>query len=82
MAEEVFLHGPKDWIIAIENDKNQTKSVGVDQSESIGSNKKIMVGMHLGYQETAAYGCRRVARKPAQDSGEDSHGHYRFRRTG
>jgi len=56
--EEIFLHGQKDWTIAIENDKNQTvghdetmtignnrtKSVGVDQSETIGSNKTIQVG--------------------------------------
>ncbi len=57
-AEEVYLHGQKDWNIAIENDKgqtvghdetltvgnNRTKSVGVDQSESVGSNKSITVG--------------------------------------
>ncbi|RJR20275.1 MAG: type VI secretion system tip protein VgrG [Nitrospiraceae bacterium] len=57
-SEEIFLHGQKDWTIAIENDKNQTvghdetlsvgnnrtKSVGVDQSETIGSNKTINVG--------------------------------------
>lgn len=56
--EEVYLHGQKDWTIAIENDKNQTvghdetlavgnnrtKTVGVNQSESIGSNKTIKVG--------------------------------------
>lgn len=57
-SEEIYLHGQKDWTIAIENDKNQTvghdetmavtnnrtKSVGVDQSETIGSNKTIKVG--------------------------------------
>ena len=57
-SEEIYLHGQKDWTIAIENDKNQTvghdetmsvannrtKTVGVDQSESIGSNKTIDVG--------------------------------------
>ncbi|MFA7060614.1 MAG: type VI secretion system tip protein TssI/VgrG [Pedobacter sp.] len=57
-SEEIFLHGQKDWTIAILNDKNQTvghdetlavtnnrtKDVGVDQSETIGSNKKIKVG--------------------------------------
>ncbi|MBW2646830.1 MAG: type VI secretion system tip protein VgrG, partial [Deltaproteobacteria bacterium] len=56
--EEIYLHGQKDWTIAIENDKNQTvghdetlsvsnnrtKDVGVDQSETIGSNKTIKVG--------------------------------------
>ena len=57
-SEEVYIHGQKDWTIAIENDKNQsvgnnetlqvasnrTKSVGADQSETIGSNKTIQVG--------------------------------------
>jgi len=57
-GEEIYLHGQKDWTIAIENDKNQTvghdetlsvgnnrtKKVGVDQSEDIGSNKTIHVG--------------------------------------
>ena len=56
--EEIFLHGQKDWTIAIENDKNQTvghdetlkvtndrtKSVGVNQKETIGANKTIQVG--------------------------------------
>ncbi len=56
--EEIFLHGQKDWAIAIENDKNQTvgndeplsvgsnstKSGGADQSETIGSNKTIELG--------------------------------------
>ena len=57
-SEEIFLHGQKDWTIAIENDKNQTvghdetlsvgndrtKTVGVNQQESIGANKTITVG--------------------------------------
>jgi type VI secretion system secreted protein VgrG len=57
-SEEIYLHGQKDWTIAIENDKNQTvghdetlsvgnnraKKVGVDQSEDVGSNKTIHVG--------------------------------------
>ena len=56
--EEIFLHGQKDWTIAILNDKNQTighdetmmvvnnraKTVGVNQSETIGVNKRIKVG--------------------------------------
>ncbi|MHC4328440.1 MAG: type VI secretion system Vgr family protein [Planctomycetota bacterium] len=56
--EEVFLHGQKNWTIAIDNDKNQTvgndetlsvannrtKDVGTDQKETIGSNKTIGVG--------------------------------------
>jgi len=56
--EEIFLHGQKDWTIAIENDKNQTvghdetlsvgnnreKTVGVNQSEKIGADKTITVG--------------------------------------
>ncbi|CAE6781753.1 Type VI secretion system spike protein VgrG1a [Nitrospira defluvii] len=56
--EEIYLHGQKDWTIAVENDKNQTvghdetlavtnnrtKTVGVDQSETVGANKTIKVG--------------------------------------
>ena len=59
-SEEIFLHGQKDWTIAILNDKNQnvghdetlavsnnrTKTVGVNQSETIGSNKDIKVGVN------------------------------------
>jgi type VI secretion system secreted protein VgrG len=57
-AEEINLHGEKDWTITIKNDKNQSvgnnetlsvgnnrdKSVGNDQSETIGVNKTIQVG--------------------------------------
>ncbi len=57
-SEEVYLHGQKDWTIAIENNKNQTvgndethsvghdrtKTVGNDQSETIKVNKTINVG--------------------------------------
>jgi type VI secretion system secreted protein VgrG len=56
--EEIYLHGQKDWTIAIENDKNQTVGqdetlqvvrnrsikVGVDQAESIGANMSLNVG--------------------------------------
>ena len=56
-SEEVYLHGQKDWTIAIENDKNQTigncetltvesdrtKTVKKDQSETIEGNKNIKV---------------------------------------
>jgi type VI secretion system secreted protein VgrG len=59
-SEEIFLHGQKDWTIAILNDKNQTvghdetlsvgnnrtKKVGVNQSETIGANKEIKVGVN------------------------------------
>ena len=40
--EEVYLHGQKDWTIAIENDKNQT--VGHDESLSVGNDKTIEIG--------------------------------------
>jgi type VI secretion system secreted protein VgrG len=57
-AEEIYLHGQKDWTIAILNDKNQTvghdesltvannrtKTVGVNQTESIGANLNETVG--------------------------------------
>jgi type VI secretion system secreted protein VgrG len=56
-SEEIFVHGQKDWTIAIENDKNQTighdetmsvgnnrtKTVVSDQSETVGNNKSITV---------------------------------------
>jgi type VI secretion system secreted protein VgrG len=57
-SEEIFVHGQKDWTIAIENDKNQTighdetlkvdndrtKTVVANQKETIGVNKAIQVG--------------------------------------
>jgi type VI secretion system secreted protein VgrG len=57
-AEELYLHGQRDWTIAVENDKRQTigrdetlavgenrsKSVGADQSETVGANKTVKVG--------------------------------------
>ncbi|MBR9981152.1 MAG: type VI secretion system tip protein VgrG [Desulfatitalea sp.] len=57
-SEEIYLHGQKDWTIAIENDKNQeigndetlmvgndrTKNVGNNQKETVGSDKTIQVG--------------------------------------
>jgi type VI secretion system secreted protein VgrG len=63
-SEEIYLHGQKDWTIAIENDKNQTvghdethavgndrsKTVGHDQSETIGNNKTIQVGSNHSEQ--------------------------------
>lgn len=56
-SEEIFLHGQKDWNIAIEHDKRQwigndemlevthdrSKVVGNDQSEVVGGNKSIEV---------------------------------------
>jgi len=57
-AEEIYLHGQKDWNIKIDNNKNQrivnnetmqvgnsrSKNVGASQSESIGASKTINVG--------------------------------------
>lgn len=49
-SEEIFLHGQKDWTIAILNNKNQTigvndtLSVGNNQTESIGSNRSVVIG--------------------------------------
>jgi type VI secretion system secreted protein VgrG len=40
--EEIYLHGQKDWTIAIENDKNQT--VGHDETLSVGNDKTIEIG--------------------------------------
>ncbi|RJQ70908.1 MAG: type VI secretion system tip protein VgrG [Desulfobacteraceae bacterium] len=57
-SEEIYIHGQKDWTIAIENDKNQTighdetlkvandrtKAVDKNEDETIGENKSISVG--------------------------------------
>lgn len=40
-SEEIYLHGQKDWTIAIDNDKNQT--VGNDENVKIGNNRSITV---------------------------------------
>ena len=61
-SEEIYLHGQKDWTIAIENDKNQTvghdeslsvgndrsKDVGHDETISVGNNQTISVGNDEG----------------------------------
>jgi type VI secretion system secreted protein VgrG len=41
-SEEVYLHGQKDWTIAIENDKNQT--VGHDEMLSVVNDRTAEVG--------------------------------------
>jgi uncharacterized protein involved in type VI secretion and phage assembly len=45
-AEEVYLHGEKDWTIAIENDKNQR--IGHDETLSVGNNRDKNVGVDQG----------------------------------
>jgi type VI secretion system secreted protein VgrG len=59
-AEEIYLHGQKDWDIVIENDKTQkvghdeshevghdrSKHVRHDQSEEVDNNKSIRVGVN------------------------------------
>lgn len=48
-SEEVYLHGAKDWTIAIDNDKNQTvghdetQSIGNDRTRSVGNDEKISI---------------------------------------
>jgi type VI secretion system secreted protein VgrG len=49
-GEEIYLHGQKDWTIAIENDKTQT--VGHDESLSVGNNRDKTVGAN----QTASIG--------------------------
>jgi type VI secretion system secreted protein VgrG len=52
--EEVYLHGQKDWTIAIENDKNQT--VGHDETLSVGNDRTLDIGNDqketVGHDET------------------------------
>lgn len=40
--EEIYLHGEKNWVIKIENDKSQT--VDHDESLSVGNNRTVTVG--------------------------------------
>ncbi len=48
-SEEVYLHGAKDWTIAIDNDKNQTvgnnetQAIGNDRTRSVGNNEDITI---------------------------------------
>ncbi len=58
--EEIYIHGQKDWTIAIDHDKtqtisndeklsvgnNRTKFVGNDQEETVAANKSITVGVN------------------------------------
>jgi len=49
-AEEIWLHGQKDWNIVIENDKTQsighdeTGDVGNDRTRTVGNNESVTVG--------------------------------------
>lgn len=60
-SEEVYLHGQKDWTIAIENDKNQTVgnnetgSVGNDRTRSVGNNETV----NISSNETRSVGVDR-----------------------
>jgi type VI secretion system secreted protein VgrG len=53
-SEEIYLHGQKDWTIAIENDKNQT--VGHDETRNVANNRTVEVGVDqtetIGNNET------------------------------
>jgi type VI secretion system secreted protein VgrG len=55
-SEEIYLHGQKDWTIAIEHDKNQT--VGHDETLSVGNDRTAEVGHDqketIGNDETFA----------------------------
>jgi type VI secretion system secreted protein VgrG len=41
-SEEIYLHGEKNWVIKIENDKNQT--IDHDENLSVGNNRTVTVG--------------------------------------
>ncbi|MBI3597295.1 MAG: type VI secretion system tip protein VgrG [Nitrospirae bacterium] len=48
-SEEIYLHGQKDWTIAIENDKNQkighdeTTHIGNDRKENVDGNETVQI---------------------------------------
>ncbi len=56
--ELIFMHGEKDQSIIIKN--NRDKSIGVDQSESVGQDKSISVGRdhseNIGQNQTISVG--------------------------
>jgi len=57
-GEEIYLHGQKDWTIAIENDKNQT--VGHDETLRVGNDKTAQIGhddtLSVGNNQSIAIG--------------------------
>jgi type VI secretion system secreted protein VgrG len=71
-SEEIYLHGQKDWTIAIENDKNQT--VGHDETLSVGNDRAAEVGHDqtekIGNDEAFTVGHDRV-KKVGNDETED-----------
>ncbi len=46
--EEIYIHGQKDWLIEIENDKTQT--VGHDESLEVGNDRAKKVGHDEAYE--------------------------------
>ena len=48
-SEEVYLHGARDWTVAIDNDKhqtvghNETQSIGNDCTRAVGNNENITI---------------------------------------
>ena len=56
--EEIYLHGQKNWNIAIGNDKAQ--SIGHDESRTVGRNEQVKVGndqqLDVGQNQSAGIG--------------------------
>lgn len=76
-SEEIYLHGQKDWTIAIENDKNQT--IGHDETLSVGNDRTAEVGHDqkesIVHDETFAVGNDRT--KSVGNDEKESIGHDR-----
>jgi type VI secretion system secreted protein VgrG len=57
-SEEIYLHGQKDWTIAIENDKAQT--IGHDESLEVANDRSAKVGhdesLEVGHDRTQKVG--------------------------
>jgi type VI secretion system secreted protein VgrG len=57
-SEEIYLHGQKDFTIAIENDKNQ--QIGHDETRKVTNNRSVEVGVNqaekIGQNETFSVG--------------------------
>ncbi len=75
-SEEIYLHGQKDWTIAIENDKSQT--IGHDEALAVTNDRTAEVGHdqseEIGHDETSSVGhdrTRSVANDESISIGHD-----------
>jgi type VI secretion system secreted protein VgrG len=76
--EEIYLHGQKDWTIAIEHDKEQnigndeTSEVGNNRTRTVGEDEEVTVGNNrtvtIGNDETVTLGNNRTLEVGADEN--------------